>query len=86
MDFRTELYKIYHPINGVIIAMAQLSQDKKDLFITNERNYYATKEALEPLVNQKYLSITRKGNKVTIKILDKAKKDLEKERLTTPQK
>jgi hypothetical protein len=60
--------------------MYKSGQDSKDLFITNEQSFFKTKLALDHIVQEKYISITRKGSKATIKVLSKAKKEIELEK------
>ena len=74
------IYSIHHPISSLLIDMYKSGQDSKDIFITNEQSFFKTKLALSHVVLEKYISVSRRGSKATIKILAKAKKEIELEK------
>ncbi len=74
--FRGILLSISNPMIGTIVGMCESKKFIKEFFITDESRYKKIEVDFKPLVEKKYLSLSRRGKKATIKILVKAKEEI----------
>lgn len=76
MTLNETILSIKGPVKNLLAQMYESKQLHKSAMVVNERNYYAMIADCKPLIDSKYLRITRKGKKLDIAFLEKAKKEL----------
>lgn len=65
------IQQIDNPISNVIIGMINDKKYCQQLYITDESRYFKLLRDLKELTESKYISISRRGQKVELKILKK---------------
>jgi hypothetical protein len=74
--FVSLLLKIESPIKGILSGMYEDKKFTREFFITDESRYKKMEYDLKPILEQKYMSLFRRGKKVVIKILAKGKEEI----------
>lgn len=73
---KDHILKINGPIRSLLVQMYTARQYYKHLFVIDERKYHALLADLKILIEEKYLSISRHGKKIDLKILKKGQKEI----------
>lgn len=76
MTLNESILQIKGPVKNLLAQMYEAKETHKTAMVVNERNYYAMLHDCKALIDSKYLRISRKGKKLDIAFLEKAKKEL----------
>ncbi len=72
------ILKINGPVRSLLAQMYTAGQYSKQMFVTDERKYHALVADLKSLIEEKYLSLSRKGKKIDLKILKRGQTEIAK--------
>lgn len=70
------ILKINGPIQVLLAQMYTTGQYSKQMFVTDENKYYSLMADLKSLIEERYLSVSRKGKKINVKILKRGQVEI----------
>lgn len=73
---RNLILNLETPAKNILAAMYESKEFSRSFFIANEANYGKMLKDIEPLVINKYISVSRKGKAAILKILKKGKTEI----------